>query len=92
MVWAWEGGSVGRRTAATLVARRRGGRTRGASGVGEKGGEGAVQCPCTCRVEPVEPAVAAGHRPLCPVGRRRGRRGHGARRRSWARTPGAGIL
>jgi hypothetical protein len=36
---------VRRRTVATPVARRCGERTRGASGVGEKGGEGAVQCP-----------------------------------------------
>jgi hypothetical protein len=90
--WAWEGGGVGRRTTATPVARRCGGRTRGTSGVGEKGGEGGVQCPCTCHVEPVGPAVAAGHRQLRPIGRRRGRRGHGARRRAWARTPGPGIL
>jgi hypothetical protein len=69
-----------------------GGRTRDASGVVEKGGEGVVQCLCTCRVEPVGPAVAAGHLQLRPVCRRRGRRGQGARRRAWTRTPGAGIL
>jgi hypothetical protein len=54
-----------------------GGRTRDASGVVEKGGEGVVQCLCTCRVEPVGPAVAAGHRRLRPDGRQRGWRGHG---------------
>jgi hypothetical protein len=51
-----------RRTAATPVVRWRGGRMRGTSGVGEKGGESAVQCTCTCRVEPVGPEVAAVHR------------------------------
>jgi hypothetical protein len=61
MVRAQGGGNVRRRTAATPVVRQRGGRTRGASGVGEKGGESTVQCPCACRVEPVGPAVAAVH-------------------------------
>jgi hypothetical protein len=91
-VWAWGGGNVRWRTTATPVVRWRGGRTRGASGVGEKGGEGAVQCPCACRVAPVGPVVVAGHMQLYPVSRRRGWHGNGTRRHAWARTRGAADL
>jgi hypothetical protein len=65
-------GTGRRRTAATPVVRRRGG-TRGASGVGEKGGGRAAQRPCAYRVEPVGP--------------RRLRRAHGAGSTALARAP-----